>query len=602
MTTFSLLDGLSQPHQIASRCKQEGLLGSAITDHGNVAGAIAFSKAMMKEGLKPIIGVEFYVCHEDPSLKSNRKLTHLVILAKNMLGWRQLIKLTSESNKPENFYYKPRLDLATLAGFCDGNLIGISGHIGSCISDVVFSDIHQAASSGTKEIANTCVSLTCLEDVDSKAKELESIFGKGNFFLEIQLIDHKRMPASSVLADILRGCGERTNIPCVATPDAHYANKEDAIDQRVLLCTSLNITMQDVRRKLVSGEDVALGGFFKSNNYHIPSHQEMVDCGHSKDELDNTLLITDMCEEYKLTAPPTLPIFNNPRDLSSAQHLRNQCRKGWAKRKEAIDKVVNSTSHTLNEYVKRVKSELEILESVKFENGSCLSDYFLIVQDIIQWALDDGQLVGPGRGCLTFNTKIIMGDRTRKNIEDIEIGDMVVTHTGEARRVLNKFQYDVKKEDRLLKISTMSNSMTLTSDHKVLVERYCKDKLIPKWKWIRADELKPYDHIYHSPIGDTIRQHVFNAANFFIIQKIEEDKKFYKYVYDIAVEGTHNYLTSCGIVHNSAAGSLVLYLLGVTQIDPIQHDLLFGRFYNSSRNIPTYISYEEHSFFDYISK
>jgi DNA polymerase-3 subunit alpha len=405
------MDGLSKPSQVVRRCKELNLAGSAMTDHGNIAGAISFSDAMNKAGLKPILGVEFYVAHEPANMRSNRKLTHLLVIAKNETGWKQLIKLTSKANHPDNFYYKPRLSAPEVGEFCDGNLIGISGHIGSCICDCVFEDVNEAANAPTIALAQQHVKSTYLEDTIQKAKEYERHFGTGNFFLEIQLIDKDRMPAAQVLANILREVSERTGIPCVATPDAHYCTREDAIDQRVLLCNALDITLKDVRTKLVRGEDVALGGFFKSNSYHIPSYDEMIECGCTKEELENTNKIAEMCESYKLTARPTLPIYKNtthPVDskpgieinsgLSSAELLRQRCREGWRYREAKINRVIATTSYTKQDYIDRIESELGVLEGVIFENGSCLSDYFLIVQDIVMHAINAGQLVGAGRG------------------------------------------------------------------------------------------------------------------------------------------------------------------------------------------------------------
>ena len=113
---FSLLDGLSQPKQIANRCKEIGATACALTDHGNIAGAIKFYSAMKQAGIKPILGCELYVCDQDPTIqeKENRNLSHFIVLAKNYKGWKDLIKIVSESNRPDYYYHKPRLDLKTI--------------------------------------------------------------------------------------------------------------------------------------------------------------------------------------------------------------------------------------------------------------------------------------------------------------------------------------------------------------------------------------------------------------------------------------------------------------------------------------------------------
>ena len=185
-THFSLLDGLSKPEQIAERIQSLGLSGAAITDHGNISGSVSFVKAMRKKGLKPILGCELYISKQCASVrnKENSKLNHLVVLAKNIDGWRQLIKITSESNKDENFYRKPRLSLEQLSKFCDGNLVAFSGHLGSDLAEVVFGEMaSDAYNAKTYEEAESLVDDNWLENTKSLALKYQEIFGEGNFFI-----------------------------------------------------------------------------------------------------------------------------------------------------------------------------------------------------------------------------------------------------------------------------------------------------------------------------------------------------------------------------------------------------------------------------------
>ena len=133
---YSLLDGLSKPLQIAERCQEIGAKSCALTDHGNIAGAIKFYAQMKKSGIKPILGCELYICDEHPGVqeKTNRSLSHLLVLAKNYAGLQNLIRIVSESNRPDYYYHKPRLSLKTLGEMIDGNLIGICGHLGSTLA------------------------------------------------------------------------------------------------------------------------------------------------------------------------------------------------------------------------------------------------------------------------------------------------------------------------------------------------------------------------------------------------------------------------------------------------------------------------------------
>lgn len=132
------MDGLSKPSDIVNRCNQIGVRSCAITDHGNISGAVQFYQQTKSNNIKPILGCELYISHKDSEIKepSNSNLSHFVVLAKNYDGWKTLIKIVSESNKPSNFYHKPRLDIEKLSKLLDGNIIGICGHLGSYIADI----------------------------------------------------------------------------------------------------------------------------------------------------------------------------------------------------------------------------------------------------------------------------------------------------------------------------------------------------------------------------------------------------------------------------------------------------------------------------------
>lgn len=384
---YSLLDGLSSPSQLANRVKHLGLSGCALTDHGNISGSVAFTKEMKKNNLKPILGCELYICKDDAKerTKENSKLNHLVVLAKNLIGWKQLIRITSESNKPEFFYRKPRLSLEQLSEFCDGNLVSFSGHLGSDLAEAIFVDGAVKEIGGLSyEQVKTLIRPDWVEHASQLALKHQEIFGKGNFYIEIQLIDKDILPAQQILAEGLRYISKKTGIPCVATPDAHYPAMENADDQRILLCNMLETTIPAIKQKMAKNEKVPLSGFFRSNKYHVPSYEEMHEI-HTKEELENTIKIADMCEEYNILHEPILPPFSC--EQGPDEYLRNLCREGW---KNKIAEQIEEDK--LSEYAERVKHELEVLQ------GAGLSSYFLIVADIIDYVRDNGWLPGPGRG------------------------------------------------------------------------------------------------------------------------------------------------------------------------------------------------------------
>lgn len=368
---YSLLDGLSKPNQIANRCSKVGIQSCALTDHGSISGAVQFYQSMKKSGIKPILGCELYISESDSSVKTkeNSKLSHFIILAKNLQGWKNLIKIISESNNENNFYHKPRLDFEKLSNFLDGNIIGFCGHLGSSLANI----IDQNRDDYTKK------------SIDFISK-MKNMFGDNNFFLEAQLMDTEYLPIQKELTDCIRRLGQLTNTKVICTPDAHYCEKEDSVDQRILLCNNLKTTLVDINKKLLNNEDIPMGCFFKSDNYHIPSPEE-INSLHFESEVENTNFITSMCEDYDILNKPMLPPFECPQGYDPDEYLRELCRNGW---KEKIANNIDKTSQ--QEYVDRIKYELDILQ------GAGLSSYFLIVSDIVNMVRKSGWLPGPGRG------------------------------------------------------------------------------------------------------------------------------------------------------------------------------------------------------------
>jgi DNA polymerase-3 subunit alpha len=428
-STYSLLDGLSRPTQIARKCIDDGLPGSAITDHGTISGAMSFIETMIKKGLKPIIGCEMYICEKDASIRDdNKRLQHLVILAKNKEGWRNLIHAVSESNKKENFYSKPRLSLEQLSKFTSsGNLIGFSGHLGSHLSNCIFSDISKLNRSmsllDVKSVTNSNWVGLCEQQIG----EFKNIFGKDNFFTECQLIDSRVNKYSKLLVDGIRFVAKKTKTPCIATPDAHYARREDAVDQRVLLCSAIRTTFNEIRKKIHKGEDFSLSSFFISDNYFIPSYDEMIAYGNTEEELENTLKIADRCEVYDLSAPPRLPKFSCPDGLSSKEYILSLMREGWKQLSPKIQAVITSGKYTKEDYTDRIKKEISVLEDAE------LFDYFLMVDDFVKFARKSGQLTGAARGSAASSLILYLLRAT--HVDPIEYGLLFERFYNSARNI-----------------------------------------------------------------------------------------------------------------------------------------------------------------------
>ena len=369
---YSLLDGLSQTSQISKRLEEIEVDACALTDYGTISGAIDFHKTI-SNGFKPILGCELYLSSQDSSIKTveNKSLSHQVVLAKNLDGWKKLLSLVSISNNPDNFYYKPRIgfdDFLSLVS-SDGNLISFSGHLGSHLGNLV-TDNPNWKKEGCAE-----------------ARRLQESFGKENFYIEIQLIDSLTKSKVKECAEKLREISKTTGIPCVATPDAHYCRKEDSHDQRVLLCTALRKSISQIQSEINHGKLVSMKAFFESDNYHIPSCEEMNHL-HTPEELQSTLDIAEQCTNYEILGPPNPPVFDCPEGMSPNDYLRYLCREGWVEKMDHINK-----GHDLfGDYGDRVDKEIKIFTETN------LSSYFLIVRDILQYANSKGYLTGPGRG------------------------------------------------------------------------------------------------------------------------------------------------------------------------------------------------------------
>lgn len=371
---YSLLDGLSKPQQIAERCHEIETPSCAITDHGTISGCVKFHETMKKNKIKPILGCELYISQHRATEKTNenKKHSHLLVLAKNYAGWKNLIKIVSASNDVDRYYYKPRLSLEELGELDTSNLICIGGHLGSTVANSIVSNDNIDPDWKTKG-KNT-------------VSKLIEIFSRDNVFLESQLIDQHILKIQTELTNCIRTISHELGVKVICTPDAHYCKKEDAYDQRILLCNNLKTTLPEVNSKILSGQDCPLSTFFVSDNYHIPGQEEIKDI-HTEEEIENTRLVDSMCEDYEIAKAPSLPKFNCPDNFSEEEYLRHLCRQGWknlnlnALPQEEIDK-----------YVSRINYELKVLQDAN------LSSYFLIVQDIVRQIKTRNWLPGPGRG------------------------------------------------------------------------------------------------------------------------------------------------------------------------------------------------------------
>ena len=386
--SYGSFDSVSRPKDIIKRACDFGMPAIALTDHGTLQASVEFYQAAKKAGVKPLLGIELYICEQDASIHTaeNRACSHLVVLAKNLRGWKSLLKIVQRSNSPRNYYYKPRISLQEIAEFNGGkDLICISGHPGSVLGNALWLNSSGAFDANSYEEARACAdSENWFERLDQCASLHVEVFGKENTFVEIQRMDESRLFMAQILNKALRAYAEKARMRVVATNDPHYVKKEDAELQQMLLCGRMKTTMGRVREKLANAEDVGMGGFFKSHNYYILSPDEMRPL-HTEAELRATLEIADMCENYTIEEAPRCPKFPHvPENHDSASYLRELTYKGY-------DKLYRGkVDHSI--YTSRLESELKIYHESKID------DYFLITQDILGSLKRRNKLHGTGRG------------------------------------------------------------------------------------------------------------------------------------------------------------------------------------------------------------
>ncbi len=383
---FSLLDGMSDPKGIVDRALELGMPAVALTDHGSVSAAVQFNEYAIKKGVKPILGVELYQCQHDPTIKNseNRKRHHLIILAKNPLGVKELFKLISLTNSPEYFYYKPRIDLEHLKPFGKSrNLICLSACIGGELPSSLFTDFKQAC-----KISTTSNDIDAVEGLlaDNWAKigseiidKYIDVFGEDNYFLELQ---EEGMAIQTVVTKCLRSLSQKKGIPAVPTLDAHYLRKEDAEDHRILLYSQMKTTAEKIEELKQSGNDTMY--FFHCDDFYVFDYEKMLSWA-TEEELQRTIDIADSIDVEPLQRKPCLPAVKTE-DKTSNEMLYDVCIEGAKRIFGHLDK------EEKQKYWDRLKYELGVIE----EAG--LADYFLIVQDACQWVDKNGGVRGDGRG------------------------------------------------------------------------------------------------------------------------------------------------------------------------------------------------------------
>lgn len=459
-TEFSLLDGASSVKKVISRVKELGMEYCAITDHGAMYGVVDFYKEALAQGIKPVIGCEVYVAPRtrfDKIYEYDSKYSHLILLCENEIGYKNLTYIVTKGFT-EGFYYKPRIDYDLLKEHSEG-LIALSACLAGEIPRALLNDDYD----GAKKIGQRYVDL----------------FGQNNFFIELQdhaLADQKRINPSLVRLAKELGVG------LVATNDIHYARREDAKYQDVLMCIQMQKTVGDTDRMR-----------FETDQFYIKSPEEMADLfQYAPEAISNTVKIAKRCHFNFDFGTRHLPSYDVPCGKTAWEYINELCSAGLEKRYTTVT----------DELKKRLEYELSVIKKMGFV------DYFLIVWDFIHYAKSHGVGVGPGRGSaagsiVSYTLEITDVDPIKYNLiferflnpERVSMPDIDVDFAPEGRQKVIDYvveKYGTENVAQIITFGTMKSKLAVRDVGRALDIPYAEvdrvAKLIPNDIHITIDK------------------------------------------------------------------------------------------------------------------
>ncbi|MFB0566417.1 MAG: DNA polymerase III subunit alpha [Candidatus Aminicenantaceae bacterium] len=360
---YSILDGALKIDDLISAAYENKMPAVALTDHGNIFGAVSFFKRAKAKGIKPILGCEMYIAPESRFEKKAKQAEishfHLILLVKDEKGYRNLCQLITKSYL-EGFYYKPRIDKELLAQYSEG-LIGFSACLKGEISYLLGMGVEKEA--------------------EEAALEYASLFPKGDFYIELQ--DNGLKQQKEINSKLLT-LARKLSLPLIATNDTHYLHKDDAENQDILLCIQTNKKASDQERIR-----------FATNEFYFKSSREMIDLfGGEPEAIENTARVAAQCNFDFPESGYFLPKFKVPEGASLEEYFNQIVKGGFERRLELLHKKEEQDDlrYPLHEYEARLEKEVKLIKEMGFEG------YFLIVWDLIKMAKDKGIPVGPGRG------------------------------------------------------------------------------------------------------------------------------------------------------------------------------------------------------------
>ena len=506
-TQFSLLDGAIKIKELPEYALKLGYKAVAITDHGNLFGSHRFYKALKGVGLKPIIGMEAYITKGSRFTKigkgtednyTDTQNHHIVLIAKNDIGLKNLMKLSSKGYL-EGLHYKPRIDLELLNEHREGLI---------CLTACLKGLPTYYASRGEER------------EAEKWLLKLVDIFGKEDLYVELQPHDiEEQITANRILVELAKKHGLKT----IATCDVHYLKPEDKAAHNILVALQTKKKYQELLQS-------PYGQKLQKMELHFASPEEVWRRFENKFDgwekaLLNTLEVAEKVAdslEYFENTDYKMPVYQVPEGETLESYFRKLAVEGLKKR------IAKGQAKDDPIYWERLNYEMDVISKMGFPG------YFLIVQDFINWAKERGIPVGPGRGCVLPETPVMLGSGEIKPIKEVDVGDFVLTHRGAVLPVLNRFEYDV--EETLVEVDVGNERLTLTEDHKVLAlktvpckvksvkptickptcNRYCKEKPYKNYilQWLPASQLRKGDFLVFPRQPSMEREIVFDLLRY----------------------------------------------------------------------------------------
>ncbi|HEX6879969.1 MAG TPA: PHP domain-containing protein, partial [Terriglobales bacterium] len=357
---YSMLDGACDVTELCKRVKSLDMPAVAMTDHGNIFGAVHFFNAAKEAGVKPILGCELYICKKEDhrAAPEGDTYNHLLVLAENEEGYRNLTKIVSEASL-HGFYYKPRVSKRFLSEHSRG-LVGLS----ACLKGEVAERLTEGKYNAAREAAAT----------------FQDIFGKGNFYLEIQ--DQGLAEEKAIHNDLFQ-LEKELGIPMVATNDSHYLCEDDAHAQDAMLCIQTGKSIHETNRMK-----------FATNQFYVKGADEMKKVFNGAEEVvTRTVGIAERCNLKLEKVKNPFPKFDIPDGHTIDSYFEEVCRNGFKGRLRLLSELQSQgrLRYPISEYEQRLTREIKIIQQMQF------SGYFLVVWDFIRYAKEHGIPVGPGR-------------------------------------------------------------------------------------------------------------------------------------------------------------------------------------------------------------